>query len=223
VIRAGAGTYADNSWFYASFGEGAGSAWETLSRSIVLFDTSSLAGAVIASVSLLVTLSFGQDSANNDPSYNVYGATPASPTLVVAADFAQCGSDAFCNTAWTPTLAEGGGVNTSSHTFSLNGLGLAAINTTGYTALSFRDTLYDVGAAVPAWADGSGSSGVTIDRSTGFSLSINYTVLKSLDLTIAKSHSALELIRNMEMQVDGRFYIDKSGNAVYESRYARSG
>jgi hypothetical protein len=43
------------------------------------------------------------------------------------------------------------------------------------------------------------------------------------DPTIARSKPSLELIRNMEMQCDGRFYIDKSGNAVYESRYARHG
>ena len=43
------------------------------------------------------------------------------------------------------------------------------------------------------------------------------------DQTITRSKPSLELIRNLEMQCDGRFYIDKSGNAVYESRLARHG
>ena len=32
---------------------------------------------------------------------------------------------------------------------------------------------------------------------------------------------SLEAIRNIEITYGGRFYIDKSGNAVYESRYHR--
>ena len=43
------------------------------------------------------------------------------------------------------------------------------------------------------------------------------------DVTVAKTKPSLELIRNLEMQLDGKFYIDKSGNAVYESRFARHG
>lgn len=43
------------------------------------------------------------------------------------------------------------------------------------------------------------------------------------DQTIVQDHPILELIRNVEVQLDGRFYIDKNGNAVYESRFHRSG
>lgn len=43
------------------------------------------------------------------------------------------------------------------------------------------------------------------------------------DRTVAHTQPSLELIRNLEMQCDGLFYVGKSGNAVYESRYARHG
>jgi len=47
------------------------------------------------------------------------------------------------------------------------------------------------------------------------------TTIPSADPTIAPKKVSLELIRNIEMMNTGRFYIDKSGNAVYESRFAR--
>ena len=43
------------------------------------------------------------------------------------------------------------------------------------------------------------------------------------DHTIVTEKPVLELIRNVEVQLDGRFYIDKNGNAIYESRFHRSG
>ena len=42
-----------------------------------------------------------------------------------------------------------------------------------------------------------------------------------VDATIAPKKVSRELIANIEMQFGGRFYIDKSGNAVYESKYKR--
>lgn len=43
------------------------------------------------------------------------------------------------------------------------------------------------------------------------------------DVTVVVDRPVLELVRNIEMQVGGRFYVSKSGYAVYESRYHRSG
>jgi len=43
------------------------------------------------------------------------------------------------------------------------------------------------------------------------------------DVTIARTKPSLELIRNLEMQCDGLFYIAKDGKATYESRFARHG
>ena len=42
------------------------------------------------------------------------------------------------------------------------------------------------------------------------------------DQTIIGNKVVLELIRNIEITYGGRFYIDKSGNAVWESRYHRN-
>jgi hypothetical protein len=41
------------------------------------------------------------------------------------------------------------------------------------------------------------------------------------DVTIAQTKPSLELIRNLEMQCDARFFIAKDGKAKYESRFAR--
>jgi len=43
------------------------------------------------------------------------------------------------------------------------------------------------------------------------------------DPTIAKTRPSLELIRNIEVQCDGRCFVDKHGNFRYESRFTRSG
>jgi len=43
------------------------------------------------------------------------------------------------------------------------------------------------------------------------------------DITVSKTKPSLELIRNLEMQCDGRFYIAKDGKATYESRFSRHG
>jgi hypothetical protein len=41
------------------------------------------------------------------------------------------------------------------------------------------------------------------------------------DVTIARTKPSLELIRNVEMQCGGFFYIAKDGKTTYESRLAR--
>lgn len=43
------------------------------------------------------------------------------------------------------------------------------------------------------------------------------------DLTIQKERPVLELVRNLEIQVDGRAFVDREGNFNYESRYTRHG
>ena len=47
------------------------------------------------------------------------------------------------------------------------------------------------------------------------------SAIAGVDPTIASQNVSLELIRNLEMMNTGRFYINKAGNAVYESRYHR--
>lgn len=45
---------------------------------------------------------------------------------------------------------------------------------------------------------------------------------EGVDTTVVGTKVSLEAIRNIEMVYGGRFFIDKSGNAVYESRYHRN-
>ncbi len=45
---------------------------------------------------------------------------------------------------------------------------------------------------------------------------------ESVDQTVIGNKVSLEAIRNIEIVYGGRFYINKSGNAVYESRYHRN-
>jgi hypothetical protein len=42
------------------------------------------------------------------------------------------------------------------------------------------------------------------------------------DRTVVIEKPILELIRNVEVQLDARFYVSKDGNATYESRFHRS-
>lgn len=41
------------------------------------------------------------------------------------------------------------------------------------------------------------------------------------DRTVVQEKPVLEMIRNVEMQCDGRVYVNKSGAFVYESRFHR--
>jgi len=45
---------------------------------------------------------------------------------------------------------------------------------------------------------------------------------EGVDQTVIGNKVSLEAIRNLEIVYGGRFYIDKSGNAIYESRYHRN-
>jgi len=55
-------------------------------------------------------------------------------------------------------------------------------------------------------------------------IDVNLCCPRSLgvDQTITGNKVSLEAIRNLEIVYGGRFYIDKSGNAAYESRYHRN-
>lgn len=57
---------------------------------------------------------------------------------------------------------------------------------------------------------------------TGYGEDMTFiTGLPPLDPTIAPKKVSLELIRNLEIMNNGRFYISKLGNAIYESRFHR--
>jgi len=165
----------------------------------------------VISAAIEITVTDWQDPLVDTPAFNIYGATPADPESIVAADYGNCGSVAF-SSAMTAYAA--------THSFELNALGIANINKSGFTSFSCRESKYDVGSDTPSW---SAEAWTYFEFDTPAAvLDVIYT-LGALDPTMAKTRPSLEFIRNLEMQCDGRFYIDKSGNAVYESRFARSG
>jgi len=156
TLRAGAGNLANyaNDRFYASAAPGSiDSTWGKLRRGIVMFDTSSLgSGATITAATLrLRGISRHDQDGLNTPTVNVYGATPAGTSSIVAADFGQCGATAFCDTDLTyANFNNAGGIND----FILNAAGLAAISKTGVTKFSVRLAKYDVGSTTPTWYSG---------------------------------------------------------------------
>lgn len=49
-----------------------------------------------------------------------------------------------------------------------------------------------------------------------------FVTLSPREVTTVEDKPTLELIRNVEMASQGRFFIDEEGNAIYKSRYARN-
>lgn len=128
--------------------------WNEILRSIFTFNTSSLgARAIPTAATLYLYRNSKADTLGVAPSFNIYGATPASGTTLVAADYGQTGSTPFSTAIGYADVATG------YNTFELNIEGLAAISTTGVTKLSCRVANYDVTSVAPTWSSGQ-SSGV---------------------------------------------------------------
>ena len=76
---------------------------------------------------------------------NIYSATPASNTALVAADYSTGGTTAY---ATALTYAS---ITTSAYNdFTLNATGLGAIDKTGITKFCGRNANYDVAGVAPA-------------------------------------------------------------------------
>jgi len=82
-------------------------------------------------------------------------------------------------------------------------------------------TFSEAGWSIPAIWNVSGGCVTGYPCLVGVNPCCPESALPPLDPTVAPKRVSLELIRNLEMMNIGRFYIDKSGNAVYESRYSR--
>lgn len=118
-----------------------------LRRALYTFDTSSIPdGATITSATLTLRRSGGNNLLGNFDVCLV-GATPASATAHVAADYATVGDTEFASRVTYNDWA----YNTD-HTFTLNSSGIAHINKTGYTTFALR-TGWDVdGTFTGTWA-----------------------------------------------------------------------
>ena len=158
-LRNGAGTAADPSDNDGYVGWGCAlnvNKYDDLSRSIFLFDTSSLGLAnVIISAEfrfyLRWTSGWGPDEGSPpwgaDSYLNVFSSNPASNTNLVAADYAiaRFGSTPFSEAKRWEDMSSG------YYTFVLNADGLAAISRTGITKLALRESIYDAAGATPPY------------------------------------------------------------------------
>ena len=193
--------------------------WRTLTRGIILFDTSSLADTQIISATLSLYCEGKYDLLSITPDINIYSSNPASNTALIAGDFDSCGSTAF-----STTKTYGNITASAWNVFTLNSSGISAINKSGISKFSVRNANYDVANHAPSWT-GLKYSTIIFDSADGTyapKLTVEYISTPPVDATIAPKKVSRELIANIEMQFGGRFYIDKGGNATYESPYYRS-
>ena len=150
-IIAGAGVAAGDSELSANVititASATANQWSTLSRGILLFDTSALTSA--ANISAAVLSIFGAnklDLLGIAPDIDIYTSTPASNTALVAADFTQIGS--VSQTGSPITYAAYSTVAYNDFTFNATGRG--NISKTGVSKFGVRNANYDVAANAPA-------------------------------------------------------------------------
>lgn len=148
-----------------------------LRRIIWTFDTSPLTSA--ASISAVVLSVWGTSKSNalGSPDFHVCGATPASNTTLVAADYGQTQSTSFANVSY----ASYSGTNTTYTNLTLDANGIANVSKTGISRFSGRQS-WDVNNSFGgSWVsnDSSSLASATADT-TGTSndpkLVVTYTI-----------------------------------------------
>jgi hypothetical protein len=122
--------------------------WESLSRAIILVDTSGLPDtAVITGGTLSVWGEVKNDTLNIAPDINIYASSPISNTDLVDADYQNLGTVAFS----TPIAYANWSVS-GYNNFTLNAAGLAQISKVGVSKFGVRNANYDVASITPAWS-----------------------------------------------------------------------
>ncbi len=139
-----------NIYFIDIYATTTSNVWDTLRRSIFLFDTHTLtAGAIISSAVLSLYGTAKADSGTAvTPDLNIYTSTPAANNALANGDYSQLGSVAQCDVAITYA-----GFNTAGYNdFTLNATGLGNISKTGISKFGARNANYDVAAVAPTWS-----------------------------------------------------------------------
>jgi hypothetical protein len=125
-----------------------------LTRSIFLFDTSSLtSGAIISSVIMSIFGSGKLDNMSITPNIDVYTSTPASNTVLANSDFQQFGSTSQTGSPITYT----GWSTTGYNDFTFNATGISNVSKTSISKFGCRNANYDVSTTQPTWASNSTS------------------------------------------------------------------
>jgi len=130
--------------------------WGMLYRSTYLFDTGALPdGAEVLSAILSIYGTGKSDGFSPviSPDVNIYASNPNSNTALVAADYANVGGVAFCDTPITYAEWDTAGYND----FVLNTSGLAAVDVMGVSGFSLRNANYDVAVNTPTWSSNCGA------------------------------------------------------------------
>ena len=131
--------------FQAATAEGA---WLSLTRGIILFDTSELTDeAVKKSATLSLHGDSKVDTLGAAPNINIYSSNPTVNASLQAKDYKTLGSTPYCDTPIAYADWDTAGWNS----FELNAAGLAAISKTGITKLGTRNANYDVAGISPTW------------------------------------------------------------------------
>jgi len=152
-IRNGAGTYGPDDVVGASSpmiraGTGTGM-WQTITRSIFLFDTSSLPdGATISAATLSIRSYSKGDLLGISPTVNIYSSAPASNTSLAAGDY-----DSLGTTEYSSSISYASWNTAGYNDFILNSSGLATINTTGVSKFGEREATYDAPDVEPSWSE----------------------------------------------------------------------
>jgi len=160
--------------------------WSILGRLIAGFSTSSIGiNSSIDTAVIAIRGSIKNDSLSIIPDVNVYSASPASNTAIVAGDYDSLGSTAFSTTITYAAFSD-----SVYNSYSLNANGIANINKAGISNFGFRNANYDVAATAPiSWSAGLASyfrvhsadvAGTTSDPK----LVIEYTLPQTLALTV---------------------------------------
>jgi len=114
--------------------DASGTLYNTIYRTFLLFDTSSIGGAAtIDSATLAIYGNTKSNSSGWSLASNIYSSSPASNTALALEDYDQVGETAFATAIAYADWATGG-----YNTFTLNASGIAAIDKTGISKFSHR-------------------------------------------------------------------------------------
>ena len=158
-IRSRAGTEVNSSsaarvmtYIYTPSG---GNNWQSLHRSVFIFDTSSLPDSEpISSATLSLYGSAKADNLGISPAANVYRITTGSNTAISASDYEIVNWNGF---GLADTISYASWSIISYNDFELNADGIAIINTSGRTKLGVRDVNYDAANITPSQTGGDDS------------------------------------------------------------------
>ena len=131
--------------------------WNSLYRSILLFDTSLLDDDIIISnveLHLYGTAKTDTFVPAIAPDANVYTSAPVSNTVVADGDFDSYGSIALCDTA----ITYANWAIDDWNIFIFNQDGINEISLDGITKLGLRNANYDVAISSPEWSAGKSAS-----------------------------------------------------------------